>query len=201
LISVLSNFVPKLTRFETNAPEGQVSSSADNRKRLLTIIALKESKIVSFSRREATIVQRKPLSPQRLQMVWWMAALFALFYISAAEMFAKPFQGGMTRWHWMVGALGAWCAWNGYSLPHKMLTQATAKANRGDELGANRRWSAAQLLALCIAQGVMLWGFFARMVIGCPWWFSTAFYIAGIVLLAVWKPGKRFPPYDPIRPT
>jgi hypothetical protein len=142
-------------------------------------------------------VQRKPLSLQRLQKVWWTAVLFAFFYISAAETFAKPFHGGMRPWHWMVGAIGVWCAWNGYSLPRKLLTQATAIANRGDEFGASSRWSAAQLLAIFIAHSVMLWGFFAQLIIGCPWWFSTVFYIAGIVLLAVWKPAKRFPPYNP----
>jgi len=58
-------------------------------------------------------------------------------------------------------------------------------------LVASRKWSAAQVVALMSAHGVVLWGVVARMVVGCPRWFAALFYVAGVVLLILWKPGKQ----------
>jgi len=138
-----------------------------------------------------SLAERKPLSPPKLQMFWAGAYVLVLVYVWIAETFGKAFSGSITPWHWAVALLGIWSVWGGHSVRRKLIANATAESSGGKQLVASRKWSAAQLVALISAHGVVLWGVVAKMVLGCPRWFAGLFYITGIVLLTVWRPGKQ----------
>ena len=120
-------------------------------------------------------MERQPLSFQQVKVVRAFVLAAMLLDVWIAETYARSFDGHITLWHWAVVALGAWSAAGGGLVRRKLLDRATADGRDGKELVAARKWSTAQLLGLICAQGVLLCGVIAKMVLGCPRWFGAPF--------------------------
>jgi hypothetical protein len=138
----------------------------------------------------AMLMKRKALSNRQLQALWFGVFLAVGLYIWIAETLTRTSAANMSMWHWVIAVLGAWSALGGYSVRHKLMALAKAEASGGREDVAARKWSAAQLLGLMVAQSVVLWGVAAKFIVGGPRWFRLPFYLLGVALLILWKPKK-----------
>lgn len=72
------------------------------------------------------------------------------------------------------------------AIRRNILEQSREKLTRGEEGAARAAWSLAQILGLASAMSIVLFGFVLSMT--SQGWFSTAFYVAGLLLLLSYWP-------------
>ena len=94
----------------------------------------------------------------------------------------------ITRFQWVVIALGLWAIPSGFLLQRQIVGHSDKPGRRSTRSTPLRRWSAGNLVRLASANSVALWGLVLREV-GGPAWLAYLFFAMGGLLLLVWKPG------------
>jgi hypothetical protein len=69
-----------------------------------------------------------------------------------------------------------------------LLAKSREQARRGEAAVALKIWTLAQVLGLASAMSIVLFGFVLGLIGAPPPWISTAFFVAGIINLAVYRP-------------
>jgi hypothetical protein len=78
----------------------------------------------------------------------------------------------------------------GISVRRKLVVRATAQSNAADPAAPLNAWTAAQLVGIISAEGVVIWGLVSNIVIASPQWLSDAFFALGVLLLFKFMPTK-----------
>lgn len=73
-------------------------------------------------------------------------------------------------------------------LRRKLLERSRGQLADGESDLAPRAWMSAQMLGFASAMSIVLFGFVLHILGARPPWFSIAFFIAGLLNLAVYRP-------------
>jgi divalent metal cation (Fe/Co/Zn/Cd) transporter len=68
------------------------------------------------------------------------------------------------------------------------LAKSQEQARQGDAAQAQVSWLSAQVLGLASALSIVLFGFVLRMIGARPAWTSIAFFAAGLLIMAAYRP-------------
>ena len=133
-------------------------------------------------------MERRPVSLRSARLIWIVSLAFVAVVVSFAE-FLGGASGNQLGWSQLtVAAMGIWSAWSGYSLRRKLMLRATTAMSEGAADAGGRKWSAAQLIGIASAVGVVLWGFVADVILKCPRLLGGVLYVAGVVILVLYRP-------------
>jgi hypothetical protein len=69
-----------------------------------------------------------------------------------------------------------------------LLQKSQEQVQRGDAAAGQINWSKAQALGFASGMSIVLFGFVVGMVGARPEWLSTAFYVAGLLILVAYRP-------------
>jgi F0F1-type ATP synthase membrane subunit c/vacuolar-type H+-ATPase subunit K len=106
-----------------------------------------------------------------------------------AESSIHPDISDWTRWHWLMVGLAVYAGLGGFLLRRRLIHRSeSALAKDTSDPKALKQWEAGHLIALAMAEGIVVWGVVVRMVIGGTLWQASLFYATGFLLLLLWTP-------------
>lgn len=131
----------------------------------------------------------KPIAPRVVRLLW-VAFLCGACGIAAIGHILKPEP--LPPPNAMIGRLLAVVAAAEILIfafiRRRFLNQAQEKKQRGEADRSQAMWGAAQILGFASALSIVLFGLVLHFVNASPVWISTAFFVAGLVNLAVYYP-------------
>jgi MFS family permease len=69
-----------------------------------------------------------------------------------------------------------------------LLERSRTLSERGEATAGQAAWAVAQTLGLASAMSIVLFGFVLHTLGARPAWISTAFFVAGLLLMAAYRP-------------
>ena len=121
------------------------------------------------------------------RMVWLAFLVAACCFIWIAHVMRHPPSAvPAPAFKWIFTAVGAMDIVIIGAIRRNILEQSREKLARGEAAAARAGWSLAQILGLASGMSIVLFGFVLSMTV--QGWFSTAFFIAGLLLLVSYWP-------------
>ena len=117
--------------------------------------------------------------------------MFCILTVASCVRVAMKVSGTspeITRFQWVVIALGLWAIPSGFLLQRQIVGHSDKPGRRSTRFTPLTRWSVGNLTRLATANSVALWGVVLREI-GGPAWLTYFFFAMGGLLLLVWKPG------------
>jgi hypothetical protein len=121
--------------------------------------------------------------------------LVKLWLIQAANILSIPLFGlvaesrgpGSSDWsvsHWLMAGLAIYAALGGFFLRRRLIRRSEETlAKDPSDPKALKQWEAGHLIAIMMAEGIVVWGVAVRMVIGGTLGQAAPFYATGFLLL------------------
>jgi hypothetical protein len=121
------------------------------------------------------------------RIVWVVFLVAACWFIVIAHvMHHPPSASAVPSFKWILAAVGAADIVIIGSMRRNLLARSQEQTGRGETAPAQASWFLAQILGFATAMSIVLFGFVLSMMV--QGWFSTAFFIAGLLLLVSYWP-------------
>ena len=105
---------------------------------------------------------------------------------TAHLMHSVPQSNPAPAFKWVFVAVGGVDIVAIATIRRNILGQSREKSLQGETVAAQAAWSVAQLLGFASAESIVLFGFVLSMMVSG--WFSTVFYMVGLLLLVGYWP-------------
>ena len=126
-------------------------------------------------------------SLQLARILWGCFLVSACLIMMIAHMMHPlPTSRSAAAFKWAFVAVGAMDIVLIGAVRRNLLERSREKSLRGEAAAAKAGWSTAQLMGFASGESIVLFGFVLSMMV--QGWFSTAFYVAGLLLLASYWP-------------
>jgi hypothetical protein len=130
------------------------------------------------------------MSLQGARIIWLTFLCAACGFILVAHLLHRP-QGQVIPppgISWALAAVGAVEIVFFGTFRRSLLARSRNKAQEGDTGRAQAIWAMAQVYGFASALSIVLFGFVLSMVGAPPPWMSAAFFVAGLINIAVYRP-------------
>jgi hypothetical protein len=133
---------------------------------------------------------RKGLSLQGARTMWLIYLCSACGFILFAHLLHKPHPHVAPRpaISWAIAAVGVVEIVFFAYFRRTLLAKSQGKRQMGETAAGQSLWALAQLYGFASALSIVLFGLVLSVIGAPPPWISTAFFVAGIVNLAVYRP-------------
>jgi hypothetical protein len=130
-------------------------------------------------------------SQLRVARIMWITFLcWAVADIAIARFRLKPHANAApsSSLSWAFAAIGALDIVIIGAIRRNALSRSENQAERGETAAAKQSWFSAQVLGLAGGFSIVLFGFVLYLLGAPPAWISTAFFVAGLLNLALYRP-------------
>jgi len=97
-------------------------------------------------------------------------------------------SGAWTWRHWLSAGAAVYVAWGGFYMRRRLVASSERVLATTADPKALKNWEAGQIIGMAMAEGIVTWGAFVRIMLGCALWQAALFYAAGLFLLLLWTP-------------